>query len=176
MIMSPMQESNESPLSPAERQRRYRAARRLVSIDVGRQTVETLGTLRARTGMTTDGLIARSLAMLAAKLDDKSQPTARKAPPTLQSKSSSRVRTTNAPPSKAASREALSRIPSPGDVIVESAPQGGQAASSHPKGGTKEPRRRLATERSNVSRPTRSRPHDVPSSQGTLDVFDDRDV
>ena len=167
--MPSMQESNESPLSPAERQRRYRTARRLVSIDVGRLTVETLGTLRARTGMTTDGLIARSLAMLEAELDDKSQPAARKAPSAEQSKSSSRIRTTISPTSKAGSREARTRSPSPGDVIAETAHRGGQAASSRPKRGTGEPHRGLATERPNVPRPARSGPHVLPASQGVLD-------
>lgn len=171
-----MPEPKEAPVSATERQRRYRDSRHLVSIDVGRQTVDTLGTLRARTGMTTDALIATSLAVFAAELDSKSQPKRRKALPVEQSKRINRIRTTNSPPSTAGRREAPAQSPSPGDKTAERAPQGGQAASSSRKGRSKKPHRGTKAERSSAAQPVQSRARDVPPPQGTLDVFDDRKV
>jgi hypothetical protein len=59
----------DSALTHVERQRRYRASRDLLSIDVRRKTVEAISALRLRTGMTTDAVIAAAAATLAAKLD-----------------------------------------------------------------------------------------------------------
>lgn len=58
------------PLTGSQRQQRYRAAQKLCSIDVSRATLAALEALRARTGLSTDKVIAAALERLIAHLDD----------------------------------------------------------------------------------------------------------
>ena len=53
----------------AERQRRYRVARMLRSVDLPASTVETLQAVRARTGLTNEQVLSRALLLLIANLD-----------------------------------------------------------------------------------------------------------
>jgi len=56
------------PASGSERQRRYRASRLLVSIDITRATADALAALRVQTGLPTDALVAASLRAMSATL------------------------------------------------------------------------------------------------------------
>jgi hypothetical protein len=66
-----MRLSNKAPLSPAERQKRYRASRDLLSIDIRRETVEALSKLRVQTGLATDAVIKAALLALTERLNKK---------------------------------------------------------------------------------------------------------
>jgi hypothetical protein len=56
-----------------ERQRRYRANRRLISLDISRATNAVLQELRSRTTLTTDQVLVRALGLLRADLDRPAQ-------------------------------------------------------------------------------------------------------
>jgi hypothetical protein len=64
-----MRLSNKAPLSPAERQKRYRASRDLLSIDIRRETVEAISKLRVQTGLATDAVIKAALLALTERLN-----------------------------------------------------------------------------------------------------------
>jgi hypothetical protein len=64
-----MEDDRSAPLSGVERQRRYRAGRTMVSIDVSGTTSALIQDLRARTGLTTDQLLVLALERLQADRD-----------------------------------------------------------------------------------------------------------
>jgi hypothetical protein len=66
-----MRLSNKVPLSPAERQKRYRASRDLLSIDLRRETVEAISKLRVQMGLPTDAVIKAALLALTKQLNKK---------------------------------------------------------------------------------------------------------
>ncbi len=59
-----MSKQTQPRLSGSQRQQRYRAARRLCSIDISQRTASLLADLRVRTGLTTDRVIAAAAEML----------------------------------------------------------------------------------------------------------------
>jgi hypothetical protein len=64
-------ESASSPaLSASERQQRYRANHRLISIDVAQETREAIAALRTLTGLTTDKTLSAAVQLLRSTYDE----------------------------------------------------------------------------------------------------------
>jgi formylmethanofuran dehydrogenase subunit B len=72
------EDDRSAPLSGVERQRRYRAGRTMVSIDVSGTTSALIQDLRARTRLTTDQLLVLALERFRA---DPDSPRPVRAPP-----------------------------------------------------------------------------------------------
>lgn len=175
-IISSMQESKESPLSPAERQKRYRATRGLVSIDVGREVTEQLNGLRGRTGMTTDALISASLAAFAASLDNKPPPAARRARSDVLAGASPTPRATKLSKPRAPDQERRRQHPSPGDSGVNAAVRGKRASPIAGRHTAKRAQEEGEAEASSTAVRRRRPSRRAPGFKGNLDLFGDEDV
>lgn len=151
----------------ADRQRRYRTSRRLVSIDIGPGTSEVLAGLRKCTGLTTDALLAAALEAYAAGLasDGLQAPGgAIDHSPTVRDEGSSK----HLPRPRQSKRPA-----SPGDDGVTDRPPPSGAARPLPRAVTDRvsgPRRRSKK----AMAPTTDAP--TPPPQGSLDLFGERET
>ena len=174
MIMSPMQESKVSPLSPAERQKRYRATRRLVSIDVSREVTEQLSALRGRTSMTTDALISTSLAAFATSLDRKLPPAAKWARSGVLADASPEPRASKPPKPRTSDQQRRRRNSSPGDNRVDAAVPA--KAAGPDTGRDASPRAPEEGKAEGTAAQGRRSPRRVPGFQGSLALFGEEDV
>jgi hypothetical protein len=162
-----MQLPSELALSHVERQRRYRASRDLLSIDIQRKTAEAISALRFRTGMTANAIIAVAVAAFAAQLD-KTLPGRPRAKLGRQSQDGSRSRTPGGQPSSASSH----RNSSQGESPVNQTPRGmgsGNSAKTITGG-----RRSNQADNRPVAQPDSSlsgNGSDTLPSQGILDLF-----
>ena len=164
-----MRTSNKAASSKAaDRQRRYRTSRRLVSIDIGPATSDVLVGLRKRTGLTTDALLAVALEAYAAGLTSGALQTPQGMTalgPMTQDEGSSR-RPTRAKRSK--------RLASPGDdETPRHSPSSKAAGPALPRAGTNG----ASSARKNSSQavaPATDAP--TPTRQGSLDLFSDRET
>jgi hypothetical protein len=167
-----MTKTGKTPLSGTERQRRYRASRSLVSIDIGQKTAAALGLLRARTSMTTDALVAASLVALASKLDEEAR---QDAPPSRRSGTGRLPRSTGSVAAAPSSKSEPSRPKSPRKENAGVARSRKSTASVAPHGGTKKTRSSRSAERGDAPRKPTSQSDGDPQLQGILDLRDDRE-
>lgn len=150
--------------SGTERQRRYRASRRLVSIDVHRTTADTLAALRARTGLTTDAVIAASLSALTVTLDAGEERECTRAEPGSGCGGPHRVPTNMRP----------SGEPSPGDTHVDAVAGQDPGAQSARRAGVKTAKTgESGTRRRKSADGGRATSAPAPQPQGSLNLFGD---
>ena len=131
------EDDRSTPLSGVERQRRYRARRTMVSIDVSGTTSALIQDLKGRTGLTTDQLLVDALERLQADRDRPARSVRRRSAATEQTRQpASKMGMSPSPDSPKARAVAMS--PSPSASLGDTSAGSDRAAprrSSQPQSG-----------------------------------------